>query len=311
MNDIDSFVKFKKILELKRYSESTIRSYGHMVRLSKNLSATHRSKDLTMPSSFYGPRILSGTGRLASSHKQLLGALTLYYKELYQRQVDFSMIYPARKERFLPRILSKQEVGDLFRSTANLKHRTVLKTIYALGLRRSEVLNLKISDIDGKRNLVHIKNAKGKKDRIVPLSEKLLVQLREYYRIYRPKEYLFYGSGRDQYSTASLRNVFVNACKRAKIKKHVTLHSLRHSYATHLMDAGTDVRMIQELLGHDSIKTTMRYTHVTTRSIRDVKSPLIFWTNAIISKAQVELLQLCFRRIGRQSRFQSKNQALR
>jgi len=152
MNDIDSFVKFKKILELKRYSESTIRSYGHMVRsFQKFVGDTPIER---LDNAFIVLRVADFIGHrafTASSHKQLLGALTLYYKELYQRQVDFSMIYPARKERFLPQILSKQEVGDLFRNTANLKHRTVLKTIYALGLRRSEVLNLKISDIDGKR----------------------------------------------------------------------------------------------------------------------------------------------------------------
>lgn len=277
MDDKVSFVKFKEILELKRYSSNTTRAYLNMLfAFQKFVGKTPIER---LDSSYI---ILRASGFIkkknfsTSSHKQLLGALKLYYNEVFQRNVDFSMIYPTRSERFLPQILSKEEVVRLFKNTNNLKHLTILKTIYALGLRRSEVLNLKISDIDGKRKLVHIKNAKGKKDRIIPLSDKLLTQLREYYKIYKPKKYLFYGAGKEQYSTASLRNVFVKACNRAKITKKVTLHSLRHTYATHLMDSGTDIRMIQELLGHDSIKTTMRYTHVTTRSIRDVKSPLDF-----------------------------------
>jgi len=153
----------------------------------------------------------------------------------------------------------------------------MLMTCYGLGLRRSEVLDLRINDIDGGRRLVHIKNAKGNKDRIVPISEKLLVLLREYYSAYKPRGYLFYGIKHDRYSETSFRNVFTQACKRANIRKNVTIHSLRHAYATHLMDNGTDIRLIQELLGHNSIKTTMQYTHVTTRSIQNVRNPLDDW----------------------------------
>ncbi|QLG45312.1 tyrosine-type recombinase/integrase [Costertonia aggregata] len=271
------FVKFRKILQLKRYSESTIKNYMHMVAtFQEHVGNTPIHKLDTAFIIKHAADLVAAKNYGASSHKQLIGALSLYYKELYKRPMDFSMIYPTRKEHSLPEILAKEEVLELFSQTKNLKHLTILKTIYALGLRRSEALNLKVADIDGKRKLVHIKSAKGKKDRIVPLPDKLLVQLREYYRSYKPKNHLFYGANRSQYSAASIRNVFKAACKRAKITKNVTLHSLRHAYATHLMDAGTDVRMIQQLLGHESIKTTMRYTHVTTRSLLHVPSPLDF-----------------------------------
>ena len=176
----------------------------------------------------------------------------------------------------MPQILAKEEVAKIIGKTKNHKHRTILLTTYALGLRRSEVINLKVADIDGNRKLVHIKNAKGHKDRVLPLSDKLLRLLRDYYKDYRPKEYLFYGTDHGKYSQTSLRSIFKKACRTASIKKHVTFHSLRHAYATHLLDSGVDIRMIQELLGHNSIKTTMRYTHVTTRCIQNIQSPIDF-----------------------------------
>ena len=205
-----------------------------------------------------------------------MGALGLFYTDFMRMRVDFSSIYPSRKEKRLPQILALEEVELLILRTKNLKHKTILMTIYALGLRRSKLLNLKISDIDRNRMLVHIKQAKGKKDRVVPLSLKLLEQLREYYKSYRPKIYLFNGRKGEPYSTSSLRSIFTSACQRAKITKYVTLNSLRHAYATHLMDAGVNIRIIQQLLGHANIKTTMRYTRVTTRSVQNVTSPLDF-----------------------------------
>jgi len=277
MENKDTFVKFEELLTIKRYSPNSIKVYLHMVySFQKFVGNTPIER---LDNKYVLLKVITYIKHRnygSSSQKQLLGALALFYRELFKRQVDLSSIYPTQKEYFLPEILSKEEVGKLLKNTANLKHLTILKTIYALGLRRSEVLDLKINDIDGKRKLVHIKNAKGKKDRILPLSDKLLTGLREYYRAYKPTEYMFYGANRSQYSVTSLRKVFLNACKRSGIRKNVTLHSLRHAYATHLMDMGTDVRMIQELLGHNSIKTTMRYTHVTIRSIKDVPSPLDF-----------------------------------
>ena len=158
--------------------------------------------------------------------------------------------------------------------TRNLKHRMMLSLIYSCGLRRGELLSLKPVDIDSKRMIVVIRNGKGRKDRIVPLSPKILEQLREYFRMYRPQVYLFEGQVTGTaYDERSLQQVLKQAVVRADIRKPVTLHWLRHSYATHLLESGTDLRYIQELLGHSSSKTTEIYTHVSTHAIGKIRSP--------------------------------------
>lgn len=150
----------------------------------------------------------------------------------------------------------------------------MLSMIYSCGLRRSELLNLKPTDIDSKRNVVIIRQSKGKKDRITPLSPRILEILREYYLVHKPKSYLFEGQEPGTiYSEQSLQSVLKQALQKCKINKPVTLHWLRHSYATHLLESGTDLRYIQELLGHNSSKTTEIYTHVSTKNIQQIKSP--------------------------------------
>lgn len=174
----------------------------------------------------------------------------------------------------MPNVLSKEEVKMILESLQNIKHRTMLSLIYACGLRRSELLNLKSNDILSDRLLLHIKQSKGKKDRIVPLSNKLLEMLREYYKTYKPKVWLFEGQqAGEPYSEKSLESVLKQAVSKACINKPVTLHWLRHSYATHLLESGTDLRYIQELLGHNSSRTTEIYTHVSNKSIQQIKSP--------------------------------------
>jgi len=156
----------------------------------------------------------------------------------------------------------------------NKKHKTALSLIYACGLRRGELLNLKLGDVDSKRGVLKILKSKGKKDRIVPISDSIIHMLREYYEEEKPVTWLFEGQKKDtQYSATSLSEVLESAVTKANIKKPVTLHWLRHSYATHLLEAGTDLRYIQELLGHKSSKTTEIYTHVSTKSLQKIKSP--------------------------------------
>ena len=186
-------------------------------------------------------------------------------------EVDF--IQRPRREKRLPNVLSKNEVKSILEAPTNLKHRAMLSLIYACGLRRSELLSLTKFDIDSKRMVVIIRMAKGKKDRIVPLSPKILSLLRDYYKSYNPKEFLFEGQGGGKYSEKSLENVFKQSLLKANNKKPVTLHLFRHSYATHLLESGTDLRYIQDLLGHKSSKTTEIYTHVSTKSIEHIKSP--------------------------------------
>ncbi|MDD5152085.1 MAG: tyrosine-type recombinase/integrase, partial [Flavobacterium sp.] len=173
-----------------------------------------------------------------------------------------------------PNVLSKEEIKLILNAHSNIKHKAMLSMIYSCGLRRSELLHLRFSDIDSNRNIVLLKNAKGKKDRIAPLSPKILKMLREYYKDYKPAVWLFEGQIKgEQYSEKSLQSVLKQALQKTGITKPVTLHWLRHSYATHLLESGTDLRYIQELLGHSSSKTTEIYTHVSTKSIQQIKSP--------------------------------------
>src|SRR5690554_4048111 len=174
----------------------------------------------------------------------------------------------------LPNVLSKEEIKAILDAHSNIKHSIMLSLIYSCGLRRSELLNLKPTDIDSKRKLVIIRQSKGKKDRVVPLSEKILPILRQYYKLYKPAIWLFEGHNKgEQYSAKSLENVFKQALAKAHIKRPATLHWLRHSYATHLLESGTDLRYIQDLLGHKSSKTTEIYTHVSTKSLQKIISP--------------------------------------
>ena len=170
-------------------------------------------------------------------------------------------------------MLSKNEIKRILDAPVNLKHRMMLALAYSCGLRRSEVLNLQLTDIQSARGLIFIREAKGKKDRVVPLSSRILELLREYYRCFRPKQFLFEGQGGKRYSDRSLEKVMQQAVQRAAVNKPATLHWLRHSFATHLLESGTDLRTIQELLGHKSSKTTELYTHVSTRHIQHIRSP--------------------------------------
>jgi integrase/recombinase XerD len=171
-------------------------------------------------------------------------------------------------------VISTKDIKKLFEVTENLKHNTMLKLCYGMGLRVSEIINLKITDIDSGNMQVLVEKSKGKKDRYVNLPESILLQLREYYKVYKPVKYLFEGQYGNEYSIRSAQQVFRNAMTKAKINKQVGIHGLRHSFATHLLESGTDIKFIQELLGHNDIKTTLRYIHVSEKSIKKIKSPL-------------------------------------
>ena len=185
------------------------------------------------------------------------------------------LILPSllKKPNSLPNILTTEEAKNILNSIVNLKHRAIISTIYSCGLRISEAVNLKIQDIDSKVMIIKIVNAKGKNDRVVMLSEKLLELLREYFKEYKPKSYLFEGQFGEKYSARSIQQIFNNAVKKVKIKKKVTVHSLRHSFASHLLDNGSDIRFIQKLLGHRHLSTTQIYTHITPTSVKRIKSP--------------------------------------
>ena len=213
-------------------------------------------------------------GLSSSYQNQIVNSIKLYFKTCRDTKIEIDKIHRPKRAKVLPNVLSKEEVKKILDAHSNLKHKAMLSMIYSCGLRRSELLNLKFSDIDSKRNIVIIRQSKGKKDRIAPLSPKILAMLRTYYKEYKPKNWLFEGQKQgEQYSEKSLQSVLKQALQKVGITKPVTLHWLRHSYATHLLESGTDLRYIQELLGHSSSKTTEIYTHVSTKNIQQIKSP--------------------------------------
>ena len=174
----------------------------------------------------------------------------------------------------LPTVLSEQEIQLIFSNIKNLKHKAILSLIYSSGIRIGEALNLTINDLDSDRMLISIRRGKGEKDRMVPMASNVLKLLRVYYKEYKPVNYLFNGNDNGSYSATSVRNVLKRAVYKSNIKKNVTPHTLRHSYATHLLEKGTDLRYIQVILGHSSVKTTEIYTHVSTKNLQAIKSPI-------------------------------------
>lgn len=203
-----------------------------------------------------------------------INALKFYFEKVLRKPRFFVEIPRPKKPFKLPKVLSQEEVRNLFAATTNLKHNTILKLCYGMGLRVSEVVNLKIADIDSDSMRVLVACAKGKKDRYVNLPQSMLEQLRDYYRQFRPVEYLFESPAGGRYSARSAQQVFKNSLQKIGCRKKVGIHSLRHSFATHLLEQGTDIRFIQELLGHANIQTTLLYTAVSSRELRKIVSPL-------------------------------------
>lgn len=270
-------LKFKTILEIKRYSANTVESYVNSVKnfgLHYEYSATQIEKLEDKDVILSVINLVKNKSYSISSQKQLIGGLKLFYKEVFRREIDFSIIYPTRNTEYLAVILSKEEITSIIKSIENKKHKTIIAVIYGLGLRISEAVNLEVFDIDSNRMLVHIKNAKGKKDRMVMLPNNLLMMLREYFKIYKPQKYLFEGLKGAKYSDTSIRKILKKAADSVNINKKITVHTLRHSFATHLLENGTDIRIIQKLLGHKSINTTLQYVKVAQSTIQNVKSPI-------------------------------------
>ncbi len=203
-----------------------------------------------------------------------MNAVKFYFEQVLQRPKFFMEIPRPKKRNVLPKVLSQNDIREMFEVTKNPKHKLLLQLCYGMGLRVSELVNLKISDIDSQRMQVLVNQGKGKKDRYVVLPESILVQMRDYFKEFKPKEYFFEGQKGDQYAARSAQKVFKEAMRKAGINKKIGIHSLRHSYATHLIEQGTDIRFVQELLGHNNIKTTMSYTHLTDSRKRKIKSPL-------------------------------------
>jgi len=219
--------------------------------------------------------LLRNRGASMSYYNQARCALRFFYRVTLGRNDVSASIVPARQPRALPVVLSQDEVARFFAAVRNLKHRAILMTAYAGGLRVSEVTHLRVCDIDSQRMVIHVRQGKGQKDRYVMLSPRLLKILRAYWKAVRPRGFLFPGAVPNQpISTGSVRRACYRAREAAGLDKRIVLHTLRHSFATHLLEAGTDLRTIQVLLGHRSFSTTAQYVHVATASLPSIMSPL-------------------------------------
>ncbi|MGL2993392.1 tyrosine-type recombinase/integrase [Flavobacterium sp. TSSA_36] len=272
---MEQIEKFKQWMRSKRYSESTITTYSEAL---KSFLVFYREKPITAITNedviVYNNEYILENKLSASYQNQLVNAIKLFFQTIRDTKMLVDKIHRPKREKVLPNVLSKEEVKLILNAHSNIKHKMMLSLIYSCGLRCGELLALRPVHIDSKRNIVVIKNAKGKKDRIAPLSPKILAMLREYYKMYQPSTYLFEGQIKGQpYDARSLQLILKQALQKTGIVKPATLHWLRHSYATHLLESGTDLRYIQELLGHNSSKTTEIYTHVSTKSLQQIKSP--------------------------------------
>ncbi len=267
--------RYSETLELKNYSPNTMKNYrNHFVPFLKFFSDRKPSQIRKEEIINYLLMLRNKKNLSASEQNQIINAIKFFYEKVLNRSRENYEIPRAKKLFQLPGIFSADEIRRIFEVTHNLKHKVILCLAYAGGLRVSEIVNLKISDIDSGRMIINIRQAKGRKDRIVMLSEKLLIMLREYFRIFKPREFLFEGQTGGIYSVRSIQEILKQSKSRAGIKKKGSVHSLRHSFATHLLEGGTDILSIKKLLGHKSLRTTMIYTHVSKEHISKIQSPL-------------------------------------
>ena len=259
---------FENKLRYKNYSENSIKLYVSYLNLfleKENIKDAYQLRTNQIVSFLETNNFTS-----VSQQNQYIGCLKLFARYiLNKKDIHLNKIERPRREKHLPRVIDSEFIKDKLSKITNLKHKTILSLTFSVGLRVSEVVNLKIEDIDSKRMLINIKQAKGKKDRIVPLSETILKLLREYYLQYKPKEYLFNGQNSIQYSIGSCQQIY-----KKYIDKNGHIHTLRHSCFTSLLESDTDTRIIQKIAGHKSIKTTEIYTHVTNQTLKKVKLPI-------------------------------------
>ena len=260
-------------LRIKRYSQNTIDTYIACLRaFFIHFKGRDKSK-LTKEEVLDYMDTLVKKGYAKSTQNQYINAIKFYYEKCLNRDREFYLLDRPIKDKKLPVVMSKEETELMFGELHNLKHKTIMVLIYSCGLRISELLNLRIDEIDDKRMLINIRSSKGNKDRQVQLTENVLILLKKYYNYYLPQEYVINGINGGKYSSTSVQKIIKAACKRAGINKNVTPHTLRHSFATHLLEAGTDIRYIQTILGHNSIRTTEIYTHVSSSHLKNIKNP--------------------------------------
>jgi site-specific recombinase XerD len=261
-------------LEIGQYAANTANSYISMFEKFINHYKEKKLNDLDENDIRNYLQFLAGKQLSGSTLNMAVNSIKFYYEKVLGMPQRFYAIERPRSASKLPKVISKEEVKLIIDNTNNLKHWCIVSLLYSAGLRRSELVNLKFENIDSKRMVIHVKDAKGNKERLTILSPKVLKNLRLYFKLHKPKVYLFEGPNAKRYSAESVLKIVKNAAKKAKIRMVITPHILRHSFATHLLEAGVDLRYIQVLLGHSSTKTTEIYTQVAINNINAIKSPI-------------------------------------
>lgn len=273
--NIKELERYRDILKLKAFSPNTLRTYciefAQLLYILKDIPVNTLTAERLQSYFLYCVKELQLSENQIHSR---MNAIKFYFEKVLHLEKMFFDIPRPKKPSSLPKYLNTDEIKLLFSVTQNLKHLLLLQLCYGMGLRVSEVVTLKIVDIDSKSMKVLVQKAKGKKDRYVNLPNSVLDLMRQYYKEYSPKEFLFEGQYGGQYSVRSAQLVFTQAMKKAGINKKIGIHGLRHSYATHLLEYGTDISLIQKLLGHNDIKTTLVYTQVADKSLAKIISPL-------------------------------------
>lgn len=253
-------------LKYLNYSGRTIKSYLFYI---KQFLSQIKSPPTRLTSQDFQSYLDNYTFTSVSQQNQVINAIRFLYKEVLDKKYDKVSFKRPKLEKKLPQVIDHNYIISQLSKINNTKHKAILTLTYSVGLRVSEIINLKVEDIDSKRMLIHIKNAKGKKDRIVPLSKNVLELLREYFKEFRPKEYLFNGQNSTQYSIQSCQKLY-----KKYIDINSSIHTLRHSSFTNLLESGTDLRIIQKIAGHSSSKTTEIYTHVSNQILSKVNLPI-------------------------------------
>ena len=267
--------KYQQKLNIQNYSPQTINSYLSSIKMFISYFQANKFKALDENIIVkYLDYCKTQKQYSLSSMKLAYSSIKFLFTNVLEKDFPSSLKFSFRKEEKLPAVLSEKDISLILKATTNIKHKSILMTIYSAGLRISELLNLKINELDFHRKTISIIGAKGKKDRMVMLSEKLIPLLKKYLNKYQPREFLFENPNGGSYSATSIRSFYKRSLLRADINKKVTVHTLRHSFATHLLEHGTDIRYIQELLGHKKLETTQIYTHITKPSFNKLISPL-------------------------------------
>jgi site-specific recombinase XerD len=266
--------EYVNLLIRRRYSENTIRVYSSLFEEFINFYPDKAPKDITESDiRKYQDYLVKKRKISTSTQNQAINAIKFYYEKVLGREKGDYYIERPRKENRLPKIISETELLKLLKATENIKHKTIITMLYSSGIRRGELLNLRIHDLDFEKKIIFVSGGKGNKDRTTILADKAILVLKKYLEMYKPNYWLFEGLDRKPYSPTSVLSILKKSSLKAGLNKIVRPHMLRHSFATHMLEQGVDLRFIQTLLGHSSPKTTEIYTHVTKFSLAKIKSP--------------------------------------